>query len=94
MLAPFDFLILSLAAGYISHVLANTDGVLGIFESLRTAFGKVIGCQHCNIFWIALMATGVYAITHDFDLPTFILVWVGAAGAGLALMAWSGVKHL
>lgn len=93
-MTPLDFAALSAATCYLSHALANTDGVGGVFVTLRTVFGKAAACQTCNALWIALAFILVYSIEHPLTWGAAILYTFAGAGAGIVIAAYSGLRHM
>jgi len=78
----FNYVLAALAAMYLTYVMVNTDGLLGMFKWLRSIDRiHVTACAWCLVFWVSaamflLLRTDLAPIVHVL------------AVAGGAMFAW------
>ena len=91
----FRFIIVSLVAWRITHLLSKEDGPFDIIYRLRKAagagfFGSLLDCFYCVSIWIAL-PFGIYFGVNWFDR---FLYWLALSGAACLLeQATAGSKN-
>lgn len=87
-----DLLIIALATLYIAHSVTETHGPFDVFAKLREMnwHGGLLNCAVCASLWAALIN---YLLLYHTPLAWLVYLFAIAGGA-VALMAYTGVKHL
>ncbi len=88
---PFEFVVIALAALYLSHMLTSKAGPFNVFATIRRVFplGGLTTCLYCSLFWIGI---------------TFYLLWktplqpivecFGVAGGAMFVYRYTGASHV
>lgn len=89
-MTPFDFALITLSTLYCGYTVSSTAGPFNVFATLRKRLplGGLTSCAKCLLPWVALALVGFW------EVGAHAVLWVlGASGAGLVLMYYSGMLY-
>lgn len=95
-------ILLTLGVYRIAYDLARMDGPFNLYEMWRSFFVNRFGIGHwitegvtcpiCLSFWIAVPAAGFAVWLLGVSWYLYFMIWLGIAGAALALVRWTVPK--